>query len=342
MKPVPFLTVCVPSYNRPHHLVRLLKSIDADPKELEIVVCEDQSPKRQEIKEQFDAFAQNSLLNCNLYLNEINLGYDENLKQLIKKANGIYIMYMGDDDVFQSGQLQKYIDFLKAHPQLGYILRRYSIIHESGTTEDFRYFTDHQFFQPGPQAFSALFRKSVFISGFCFKKELVQPYFDTSEFKGTLLYQLFLCGRITLEHPSAYCDIPITIMDENERGIPEFGNSANEAGKYTPGGISVQNSINFMKSFLVVTQHFDKYFSFSASRLFLTDLSKYSYPALSIQRQNGRKVFLEYDKRLRSEVGINQTFHYYVYFYALLMFGKKFCDSVIHFIKKLLGKTPRI
>jgi hypothetical protein len=319
-----------------------LKSIDANPADIEVVICEDLSPMRKQIKLLFDLFMQTADLNCKLYLNEVNLGYDENLKELIKRSNGTYIMYMGDDDIFQAGQLQRYIDFLKAHTNLGYILRRYSVVHKDGEIERFRYFDTHTFFKAGPDAFKALFRKSVFISGFCFKRKWVLPYFDTSEFKGTLLYQLFLCGRLVLEHESAYCDIPITIMDENERGIPEFGNSQNEAAIYTPGTITVQNSVNFMKSFLRVTAYFDKQFNFNASKMFLIDLSKYSYPVLSIQRGRGVKVFREYNKQLRSEVGINQTVHYYIYYYALLILGKKVCDSGISFIKRILGKTPRI
>ena len=37
-------------------------------------------------------------------------------------------------------------------------------------------------------------------------------------------------------------------MNEKQRGIPEFGNSTSEKELYKPGEISIQNSINFVKS----------------------------------------------------------------------------------------------
>lgn len=36
-----FVSICVPSYNRPDELVRLLQSIDCDTEDIEIVICED-------------------------------------------------------------------------------------------------------------------------------------------------------------------------------------------------------------------------------------------------------------------------------------------------------------
>ncbi len=339
----PFLSICVPSYNRPEQLIRLLKSIDAkDSAEIEVVICEDKSPARAAIQKQVDAFRENSLLPCHLFLNETNLGYDENLKELIKRASGKYMMYMGDDDIFQPGRLDEYIGFLKTYPDPAYILRRYAVVHRDNGSEDFRYFSEHTFFQPGEEAFATLFRKSVFISGFCFRRDFVLPWYNTERFKGTLLYQLFLCAKLVLHYPSAYCDIPITLMDESARGIPEFGSSENEKEKYTPGRISVDNSINFMKSFLVVTGYFDEHEGISATNIFLTDLSKYAYPVLSIQRPNGIRKFLEYDKRLRKEIGMNRTYHYYLYYYALLFLGKENCDKLIRGIKKILGKTPKL
>jgi hypothetical protein len=111
------------------------------------------------------------------------------------------------------------------------------VIHLNGQIEEFKYFDSDQFFEPGVLTFKELFRKSVFISGFCFKREYVLSYYDTNQFNGTLLYQLFLCSNLVMEYPSAYCSIPITIMDDSARGVPEFGSSKNEASIYTPGHV---------------------------------------------------------------------------------------------------------
>jgi abequosyltransferase len=335
------LSICIPSYNRPLELIRLLESIDVKCKhDLEIIICEDFSPKRDEIRSLVCEFELKSDLIIRYYENQVNLGYDANLQELISKANGDFVMFMGDDDKFIKESLSKYILFLKDNLNLGYILRRYVYL-VNNEREEFRYFADNKFFEGGLTAYKALFRKSVFISGFCFKRNLVLEYYRTTEFNGTLLYQLFLCGRIILTEKSAYCDIPLTIMTEDERGIPEFGNSENEKENYEPGIITIDNSINFMKSYLVVTKHLDSVCGLNCTDLFLIELSKYSYPVVSIQRNSGILNFIRYNAELKREISINKHYFYYIYFWGLLIFGKNLCDSGIRFLKRLNKTTPQ-
>ena len=81
------LSICIPSYNRPNELLRLLKSIPKSTyKDIEVVICEDYSPKRKEISRvvgDFDFLKPD--LKIRYFENETNLGYDLNLKELIKR-----------------------------------------------------------------------------------------------------------------------------------------------------------------------------------------------------------------------------------------------------------------
>ena len=54
---VPFLSICIPSYNRPQQLGELLASVDCNPTDIEIVICEDLAPKRLEVRAIANAFA---------------------------------------------------------------------------------------------------------------------------------------------------------------------------------------------------------------------------------------------------------------------------------------------
>ena len=58
-------------------------------------------------------------------------------------------MYMGDDDTFKSENVPDYLNFLNQNLEVGYILRRYSIIHINNKKEDFRYLTRINFSTPG-------------------------------------------------------------------------------------------------------------------------------------------------------------------------------------------------
>ena len=220
MNKEPFISICIPSYNRPDEIYRLLKSIDASSRdEIEIVVCEDMSPRWTEISAKVMEYSNHSDYNVKYYENEENMGYDKNLRELIQKAFGEYIIFMGDDDWFVPEALDKFIGFLKDHRELGYVLKTHLLIYEDGIQELFKYFSESRFFEKGEAAYLALFRKSVFISGFTFKREYSLNYLVDC-FDGTLLFQLYLLAEITLKHSSAFCDILLTARDKT--GTPFF------------------------------------------------------------------------------------------------------------------------
>lgn len=334
------ISICIPSYNRPQELSRLLKSINAsNSDDIEIVICEDKSPKRDEIRGVVKNFQKGTKFKIIYKENEKNLGYDRNLRELAKSASGEWIVYMGDDDVFIVGALDKLIKFLRTNDDAGYVLRSYEVVHYNGTTEKFRYFEENKFFQAGYETYTMLFRKSVFISGFTIKRDFILPYL-INDFDGTLLFQLYLAAEVVLKYPSAYFDEPLTQQYEKELK-PEFGSSEAERKFYTPGTVTIENSINFMKGFLKIAGYLDKKYNFYSAVIIQKDISKYSYPVLSIQREKGLKEFFRYVKEL-NKLSFNITIYYYVYVVALALFGKKSCDNLITMIKKILGRTPRL
>jgi len=335
-----FISICIPSYNRPQEILRLLQSIDAtDSDSVEIVICEDKSPKREIIREVVNGFIQKSSYKVKYIENQENLGYDANLRELIKKALGEWIIFMGDDDVFVAGALDKLTNFLKQHPDLGYVLRSYQLVHQNGKIEKFRYFNNNQFFQPGFASYITLFRKSVFISGFTIKRKYILPFL-IDKFDGTLLFQLYLAAEVILKYPSAYFDIPLTQQYKKELK-PMFGSSQKEKNFYTPGTVTVENSLNFMKGFIKIAEYLDKKYNFRSVNIIKKDISKYSYPVLAIQRSKGLRVFLKYVSEL-NKLGFNNTIYYYIYVSALIILGEKNCDEGIRIIKRLLGRTPQL
>lgn len=333
------LSICIPSYNRPIELARLLNSIDIQKRQkIEIVICEDHAPARHEVGEKVNYFIEENKYNVRYIENEVNMGYDKNLRECIKNASGKWIIYMGDDDLFVPGTMDAYLEFLEQHDELGYVLRAYRALHEDGTVEQFKYYEETCYFPAGFETYMKLFRKSVFISGFTFRREYALENM-TERFDGTLLYQLYILAEICMKYPAAYYGIPIT--QSIDGGTPYFGNSESEKRLYTPGTITVDNSINFMKNFFVITNYMDEKYNISSTDYVKRDISKYAYPVLSIQRKNGRRSFVNYHYRLRA-LGIAVTPYYYIYYFALYLFGEKFCDKIIRNIKKLMGRTPKL
>lgn len=336
----PLLSICVPSYNRPRQIVDLLNSIDCDPTNVEIVICEDVAPQRDQIRTAVEIFAKGSNYKINYFENEINFGFDGNLRRLVERATGKFVMFMGDDDLFVPRALDQFLDFLTKHEDKKYILRSYITIHPDGRVENFRYLPTETILHRGEATVAWLFKRSVTICGFTISRDDAIK-FTTSELDGTLLYQVYLMAQVCLYHDSIYCDFPVAHAVQSFRqDKPMFGSSEAEKSRYTPGIVSQDNSINFTKAYFELTEYLDKQHGTSLTSLVRTDLSKYSYPFLSIQRKRGVGAFLRYAKRLETEAGFGCTPYYYMYKWGLVLLGEKVCDRLIVRIKNSFGYTP--
>lgn len=336
----PFLSICIPSYNRPEQLGLLLDSIDCDSESVEIVVCEDCAPNRLKVRAIVNEFSASSIYQVYYHENEYNYGFDGNLRRLIECSHGKFIIFMGDDDLFVPGALVKFIAFLKLNDSIPYVLRSYLTEHYNGQIEYFRYLPKTAVLSKGERTVAWLFKRSVTICGFTISRKEALKY-STSDLDGTLLYQVYLMAQICLRHDSIYCDIPVAHMVKSYReDKPMFGSSEAEKGRYTPGTVSHDNSINFTKSYFEVSEYLDKQHGTNLTSLVRIDLSKYSYPFLSIQRKRGIYSFLNYTKRLEREVGFGCTVYFYIYKWALVLFGERLCDWLIARIKRYMGYTP--
>lgn len=335
------LSICIPSYNRDIELKRLLESIDAsgqNASELEVVIREDMSPKRSMISDVVSEYKQHAPYSVNYIENQENYGYDKNIRCVAECASGEWIIFMGDDDMFVPGALNKYMNFLRENEQIGYVLRRYRVTYKDGRQEHYRYARGHVFFDLGEKTIIELFRRSVFISGFTFKKKWFNDY-KCDDYDGSLLFQLYILACVCKYHKSCYCDILIT--EALEGGTPYFGISKAEQNLYDSGCNSIRNSLNFMKQVKFLAENIDKKLGTNIKEAVMISYSKYSYGFLHEHRDDGFRAFNIYMNELR-KMGFARTYHFYLYYFALLILGKNNCKKIIMFIKKKHGHTPRI
>lgn len=338
----PLLSICIPAYNRPRQLEELLHSIDCEPTQIEIVICEDCSPGRVEIRKRVQSIQAQSPYALRYLENEENLGFDGNVRELVAQARGRFILYMGDDDLFIPGALDRYLRFLNEHAETKYVLRSYVVVHPDGVVEPFRYMAKTTSLPPGEETVAWLFKRSVTICGFTINREEALKH-ATSDLDGTLLYQIYLMAQVCLEHPSIYCDIPVAQAVQSFRDDkPMFGASAAEKGRYTPGTVSEDNSVNFTKAYFELTNYLDRQHGTQLTQRVQKSLSKYSYPFLSIQRKRGISSFLHYANRLEKECGFGITPYFHIYKWALVLIGERNCDQMIRLIKRVLPHTPNL
>jgi glycosyltransferase involved in cell wall biosynthesis len=339
---LPLLSICVPAYNRPRQLLELVRSVDCAPDDVEIVICEDRSPKQAEIRAAVEAEAHRSPYRIRYSENAENLGYDGNIRHLVETASGKYVLFLGDDDLFVPGALDRFLGFLAEHADARYVLRSYIVKHENGAVETFRYKGETTALPPGEETVAWLFKRSVTICGFTIERAEALKH-STADLDGTLLYQIYLMAEVCLQHPSVYCDFPVAEAVQSYRDDkPMFGASKAEQGRYAPGSVSEDNSINFTKSYFEVTAYLDRKHGTHLTERVRESLSKYSYPFLSIQRKRGIGPFLHYARRLDQECGLGQTPYFHLYKWGLVVLGEANCDRLIRVIKRASPQTPEL
>jgi len=334
-------SICIPAFNRPQELSDLLESIASEPPgDWEIVVCEDSSPKRNEIAGVVQRFAQaHELLSVRFLTTPANLGYDGNLRYLIDRAEGRYCVFMGDDDLWCTGSLQQLTKVTVANPELGVILRAWQTISkDTGKVLDVhRYFPGDRTFKPGPATVAAFFRRSVFISGLTIRTDAARAL-ATRGFDGTLLYQLYLVGNILMTMPGYY----LSQMTATRRAGGEhyFGSSASERERFAPRQLTPDHSLNFVRGLFAIAGSLESAHGPLVGRLIRSDIARYSYPLLAIQaRISTRSSFQRYAAAL-SQLGLGKYLSFRMYRTALSLAGFRACDMLVDACKRMFGSTP--
>lgn len=337
----PKISICIPAYNRAHLLSDLLDSIliqDFD--DYEIVICEDYSPERGDIRKIVDAYIANHPGIIRYFENSKNLGYDGNLRNLFEKSNGLFCLFMGNDDLLCKNALNVVSSIIDKYDNCGVIVRSYATFDSSPEKikQTFRYFQNELEISSGALAIATAFRRSVVIPGMVIRRssaiQVSSPVFD-----GTLLYQLYLVGLILARHSVIFT--PEIIALRRDGTPPDFGNSEIEKERFVPGDQTPDSSISFIKGMLLIADFIEKKTKLDVYKIILSDISRYCYPILSIQSTRPLKIFLKYVFEL-AKLGLWRSPFFYAYFFSLLLFGPARVDSLIIFIKNRLGYTPKL
>ena len=124
----PFISICVPAYQRVFYLERLLESIMLqDYYDFEVVVTDD-SPDRS-VSESVNRYQER--LPIRYYKNDKALGTPENWNEGIRQAKGEWIKIMHDDDWFADGSgLGIFARAVASHPEAHFIFSAYSNVRE--------------------------------------------------------------------------------------------------------------------------------------------------------------------------------------------------------------------
>lgn len=335
------ISVCIPAYNRASVLPALLESIlTQDFDAFEVVINEDGSPERPLIGEVVERYAALYPGRIRYFENERNLGYDANLRSLIERARGTYCLFMGNDDLMCPGALKTISDTISRYPKIGVFLRSFAAFDGApdNVVQVFKYFDREIFFPAGAGTIATFYKRSVVIPGVTLHREAALQ-FATDRFDGTLLYQIYLVANILVEWNGVFS--PEIVTWYRNGGIPDFGNSASEKGKFVPRTRTIESSISFMRGMLDIARNVETERHVRIHRPILKDLSNYSYPILSVQADKPVGEFFKYYLAL-IKLGLGRQPLFHVYFFSILLLGTRRMEGVIAWIKGKLGHTPVI
>jgi abequosyltransferase len=337
----PVFSICIPAYNRARHLRPLLDSILAqDFKSYEIVICEDLSRERVEIAKivrEYDALHPGVFAH---YENQINLGYDANIRNLIDKATGEFCFFMGNDDLMCPGALGHVNAVIGRHPNVGMVLKSYAWFDEvpERVNQEVRYFGEERFFEVGREAIGICFRRAGVISGYVVHRDSAQSV-ATDEFDGTLYYQMHLTASVLAERNAVATPMVLVLCRNGEP--PEFGNSGSERGTYTPGRYTPQARLSMIGGALNIARALDRRKNLDIAETITRDYANYFYPYIRDQLTLAPRQFFQLYRDF-AKMGFGKYPLFHVYFALGYLLGEKRFDGMTRIVRKILGRSPQI
>jgi glycosyltransferase involved in cell wall biosynthesis len=304
---------------------------------IEVVICEDGSPERQQIRAVVQEFRRR--MPITYVENTETLGYDGNLRACIRTASGDYCLMMGNDDLLCEGAIAELKKVVEAYPSVGVMSRAYKIFH--GSADNIRqtivHFKESRFFPKGPESLITLYRRVGVISGLVFRKNLADSV-ATDRWDGTLYYQMYLCGEIILASDGFYISKPLVACRD---GIaPDFGNSKSERRFYTPGKYTNEARLKMFGSLLDIVRSIEARHGVKLLQSVVRDIGNYSYVLLHPQRRQGLIRFFQYYRQL-GRFGFAKRPLYHCYFVALVILREEGMELLLWFIRKFISATPR-
>jgi len=325
-----FLSICITSYNRVNELYRCLKSIDTIYKELiEIVVSEDCSPKKREIRQIVDRFVSETDY-CIFYNSNVdNVGYDRNLGKLIELAKGEYILFISDDDAFYPKALDKIIDtLLKINCAVSFSP---FIIKNTGAIN--RKYEKTMLIPQGIENVKKYLYCSILFSGLIFKKKQIIDY-SADKFKNLIYFQVYLFASTLYRNSGCYIDVPLVecINDgENAFGLSE----SSEKSTLLADRKSVYSNLEYHKGLIRVIDIFDNENKTDLKNSFSREYSLRSYAGMSKACKEGKRELINYWKKMNT-LNIKLSLITKIYYWVLRILGYKISDFIFMIPRKIL------
>ena len=325
------LSIAITSYLRVSELDRCLRSIDTSfIDEIEVIVSEDCSKKKNEISKLVNKISLELPYKLIFNSNEINLGYDKNIKKLIDLSSSEYILFITDDDKFSKNSLNKIISHLK-EKRPAFLLTPY--LHIKKGLQGRKYDQSHSI-KSGLESVKKYLFDSILVSGLIFKKSLI-PEYQLDKFDKLIYSQVYIFSSILYKHDGEYLNI--NLIDCVEDGENAYGKSESNINTDLANRSKPISNLEFNKGLIKIIQIFDTDNNTNLHRVFSQEYSLRSWQGLSASKKISQKELNNYFIKLL-KLDIRRPYISYVYFILLSMLGFRITNFLLFLPKNILDR----
>jgi len=231
------ISVVVPAYNRTGELVELLGSVlQQTQMPREVVIVEDFSPERDAIRkvceEHAPLFAKAGS-SLRYVENEVNLGFDRNLRKCLSIPEGKWALLLGNDDLLLPEAVEEVVRYLSTNDVS--VASRSFIRFDKDVKQPLglsKISDTDTVFKVGSSSSNMIFRSGAFIGGLLFDVDFCRRN-EVSAYDGSLYYQIYLFSLAFCAKGIGYISTPIAAGRAGNP--PMFGSADNEKSVHVPG-----------------------------------------------------------------------------------------------------------
>ncbi len=328
------LTICIPSYNRPVQLRRLLNSIEINNSfTCQILIIDDCSPKQREITACIEEFKELSQFITYIPLKQ-NVGFDENALNLINHAEGEFLLFVTDDDIINSEYLEKTISYI-SNSNAKLAVTAYTSSNSNNINRVFKSSFDS--ILCSSKDYVKCIYNCILLSGIIISRSEILKL-NIKEVKGMIYSQVFWSSLIASKHGIAYIKYPlITIFADGEVGWGK--NSGEPSNEFLADRKNIFSPIFYHKALFKTILRTQENVKLKFFQRFIYEYSIRSYQlfirAYVIGKRKG--VYLFFKSFLNEKFPLKQNYIFiFIYFFIILIFGR----FIERFSKILFSKSP--
>lgn len=257
------ISVVVPAYNRSGELIELLDSVLKQtlmPRE--VVIVEDFSPERDAIKRVCEDHAplfEAAGSSLRYIENEVNLGFDRNLRKCLSVPDGKWALLLGNDDLLLPVAVEEVVRYLSVNDVA--VASRSFIRFEKDVTQPLglsKISDRDEIFKVGSSSSNMIFRSGAFIGGLLFNVDFCRRN-EVASYDGSLYYQIYLFSLAFCSKGIGYISTPIAAGRAGNP--PMFGLADNEKSVHIPGAYTASGRAKMWQGVLDIVSDVQKKFN---------------------------------------------------------------------------------